>query len=203
MAIIEREQGDVRSKLPSISTQLGVSYLGILEFPQSPSRLFERQYKRPGAIRCGNIVGAPDQERLGRFLCETDRPDEGFRLIREALDQAVRTKGADDSFHTAGVMLTYGRWLVTYRRGKTDLKLLERSNDIRIRGKRTATDAYREAREYQAVAETVLGDYRQAGRGTPARGRFGPGCDVSPGSAISGDRRHGSRAEGAGGVRGP
>ena len=175
VAIIEREQGDVRSKLPSIYTQLGVSYLGILD-PQVAEQAFRKAVASALALFDAEHESVlQTRMRLGRFLCETDRPDEGFRLIREALDQAVRTKGADDSFHTAGVMLTYGRWLVTYGRVEDGLKLLERSNDIRIRGKRTATDAYREAREYQAVAETVLGDYRQAAEHLREAGS-GPGA---------------------------
>ncbi len=175
VAIIEREQGDVRSKLPSIYTQLGVSYLGILDPPVAEQAFRKAVASALALFDAEHESVLQTRMRLGRFLCETDRPDEGFRLIREALDQAVRTKGADDSFHTAGVMLTYGRWLVTYGRVEDGLKLLERSNDIRIRGKRTATDAYREAREYQAVAETVLGDYRQAAEHLREAGS-GPGA---------------------------
>src|SRR5262249_11750213 len=102
------------------------------------------------------------KQRLGVFLFDTARPEEGLKLLKEALDLAVRTKGAEDIFHTSLVLSAYGHRLVTFGRVEEGLSYLSRYIEIRRRAKRTVTRVFAQTLEARADAETEIGHYAEA-----------------------------------------
>jgi serine/threonine-protein kinase len=154
--------GAARGALPAIYAYLGAARNNIMDIAGA-----EQSYRL--ALATAHSLRGEDHEdviqtkqRLGVFLFDTARPDEGLKLLKEALDLAVRTKGADDIFHTALVLSSYGHRLVVFGRVEEGLSYLSRYIEIRRRAKRSVTRVFAETLEFRADAETQIGHYAEA-----------------------------------------
>jgi tetratricopeptide (TPR) repeat protein len=99
---------------------------------------------------------------LGLFLCQTARPHEGLRLLKEAVDLAVRTKGAEDGFHTPMVRRAYGVNLIQYGLAEEGLVPITQSLETSRRVKRSGTRNFADALAFGSEGEIELGNYSRA-----------------------------------------
>ena len=103
------------------------------------------------------------QLRLGSFLVNTGRPEEGLRLLAGAKDLVRRTKGASDIFHTPRVLSNYGSALIQY--GQIEAGVAELSTAIELRRQdRSGTRQLAQMLENLAPGEIALGHYADASR---------------------------------------
>ena len=103
------------------------------------------------------------QQRLGSFLVNTGRPEEGLRLLAGAKDLVMRTKDASDIFHTPRVLSNYGSALIQY--GQIEAGVAELSTAIELRRQdRSGTRQLAQMLENVAPGEIALGHYAEAAR---------------------------------------
>src|SRR5215831_19347819 len=154
--------GAARGALPAIYAYLGAARNNVMDIAGA-----EQSY-RLGLETARSLRGEDHEDviqtkqRLGVFLFDTARPEEGLKLLKEALDLAIRTKGAEDLFHTSLVLSSYGHRLVTFGRVEEGLSYLSRYIEIRRRAKRTVTRVFAQTLEARADAETEIGHYGEA-----------------------------------------
>src|SRR5260370_4736007 len=105
----ESTPGTAKGRLAELYAYLGNSQFRLLYIAPA-----ERSYRR--ALEFAHKSRGEDHEdvvqtkhRLGDFLCETERFGEGLKLIREALELAVKIKGPKDLFHVGGTTRGYAR----------------------------------------------------------------------------------------------
>jgi serine/threonine-protein kinase len=154
--------GAARGALPAIYTYLGAARNNLMDIPGA-----EQSY-RLGLATARSVRGEDHEDviqtkqRLGVFLFDTARPEEGLTLLKDALDLAVRTKGPEDIFHTSLVLASYGHRLVVFGCVEEGLSHLSRYIDLRRRAKRSVTRVFAETLEFRAEAETQIGHYAEA-----------------------------------------
>jgi len=154
--------GKARGVLPAIYTYLGTARNNVMDCAGA-----EQSYRL--SVETARALRGEDHEdvlqtkqRLGVFLFDTGRTEEGLTLLKEALQLAVRTKGAEDIFHTAQVLSAYGYRLLVYGRLEDGLTDLSQYIDIRRRAKRSVTRVFADTLGFRALAETEIGHYRDA-----------------------------------------
>jgi eukaryotic-like serine/threonine-protein kinase len=99
--------------------------------------------------------------RLGRFLFDTGRGDEGLALLAAAKQRALKIRGIDDSFHTPATLLEHGNVLARMGRLEEGLADMQAAIDNR-RANRPGTLYLATMLESAAMALIDLGRWKQA-----------------------------------------
>ena len=204
-------KGAAKGTLPAIYTMLGDSQRYLLDLSgaeKSLRRAVELARAWEGAEHRDVLQ---TQYRLGVFLAQTSRPQEGLALLKETEELAVRTKGPDELFHTPMVRRGYGVSLIEYGRVEDGLVQLAKSIDVPRRLQRSQTRAFANRLEVAVVGEIELGHYHARRRCSKKLPRSAPGLAISPprdsstmlrwlGRASGGHRKGGRSRAGSAGV---
>ena len=162
VSIANALQGEARAQLPSMYAYLGDAKRHVMDMDGAEKSLRL-------AIEVARALGGDEHMevlqtklRLGVFLAQTSRPREGLALLQEATDLAVRTRGADEFFHTPMARMVYGRDLLNYGKTEEGLVPLGQSIDAMRRGERSETHMFADALELSAGGEIGAGHYLRA-----------------------------------------
>jgi serine/threonine-protein kinase len=155
-------KGAAKGTLPAIYSMLGDSQRYLLDLSGA-----EKSLRR--AVELARAWEGEEhrdvlqtQYRLGVFLAQTSRPEEGLALLKATEELAVHTKGPDELFHTPMVRRGYGVSLIEYGRVEDGLVLLGKSIDVPRRLQRSQTRAFANRLEVAVVGEVELGHYQRA-----------------------------------------
>jgi tetratricopeptide (TPR) repeat protein len=155
-------QGEARRPLPAIYAVLAEGQRHLLDISgaEKSGRL---------AIQVARTLKGEDsvdvlqtQWRLGNFLVQTSRVQEGLDLLKKSVDLAVRTRGPDEVFHTPMVRRAYGVNLLRYGSVEEGLLPLTQAMEVHRKAKRSGNQDFAITLEAIAPGEIDLGHYRQA-----------------------------------------
>ena len=184
------EAGNVTKALPAGARRtepIIYAYLAEAQFNLDDFAGAEASYRQ--AWRAAKSLRGEEHEdtiqtqlRLGTFLANSGRAEEGLALLREAKDLVIRTKGAEDIFHLPRVLSNYGSALIQH--GQIEAGVAELSTAIELRRpQRSGTRLLAQMLESEAPGLIVLGRYPQAAallnEASAIRGKIGD----RPGSA--------------------
>jgi serine/threonine-protein kinase len=154
--------GEARGPLPSIYAYLGDSQRHAMDLKGAESNL--RQ-----AVEVARTLKGDDhpdvlqtEYRLGVFLSQTSRPQEGLDWLKKSVELAIRTQGPEETFHTPMAREGYGLYLIRYGRVEDGLALFAQVIDVLRRAKQAATESFASTLALGASGEIELGHYRQA-----------------------------------------
>jgi len=155
-------QGEARRPLPAIYAVLAEGQRHLLDISGSEkSARLALEVAR--ALKGEDSVDVLQTEwRLGNFLVQTSRVQEGLAMLKNSVDLAVRTRGPDEVFHTPMVRRAYGVNLLRYGSVEEGLLPLTQAMEVHRRAKRSGNQDFAVTLEAIAPAETDLGYYRKA-----------------------------------------
>jgi eukaryotic-like serine/threonine-protein kinase len=163
------EAGNVAKALPAGARRtepIIYAYLAEAQFNLDDFATAEVSYRQ--AWRAARSLRGEEHEdtiqtqlRLGTFLANTGRAEEGLVLLREAKDLVIRTKGAEDIFHLPRVLSNYGSARIQY--GQIEAGVAELSTAIELRRRqRSGTRLLAQMQESEAPGLIALGRHSQA-----------------------------------------
>jgi len=155
-------QGVARRPLPAIYAVRGDAQRHVLDFTGAETSLrLALQVAR--SIKGDESVDVLQTKyRLGVFLFRIGHPAEGLALLRDAAEQAVRTLGPGEVFHTPMMRRAYGVNLLLYGTLEESVSQFTEVIETVHRANVTGTTDYAMTLEFSATAEAELGHYRQA-----------------------------------------
>jgi tetratricopeptide (TPR) repeat protein len=155
-------QGEARRPLPAIYAVLGEAQRQMLDFKGAETSLrLALQVARE--LKGEDTVDVLQTKwRLGNFLVQTSRPQEGLALLKESLDLALRTQSPGEAFHTPMVRRAYGVNLFRYGRVEEGVVPIQQAVDVHRQANRSNNQDFAVTLESLAPGETDLGHYRKA-----------------------------------------
>jgi len=155
-------QGEARAPLPAIYAYLGSAQRNSMDL-SGAEKSIRLAVETARTLKGEDHVDVIQTKyRLGVFLSQTSRPVEGLKWLKEAVEDAVRTQGANESFHTPMVWEGYGVHLVRYGRIEDGLVPITQCLDVLRRVNQSGTYGFAGTLLWKARAETDLGHYQQA-----------------------------------------
>ncbi len=154
--------GEARRPLPAIYAVLGEAQRQLLDF-SGAEKSMRLALQLARTLKGDDSVDVLQTEwRLGNFLVQTSRPQEGLVLLRQSVDLAVRTRGPNETFHTPMVRRAYGVNLIRYGRVEDGLVPLAQVIEVHRSAKRSNIIDFAITLESAAPGEIELGHYLQA-----------------------------------------
>lgn len=155
-------QGEARGPLPAIYAYLGDSQRHTMDMSGAEQSL-RLAVETAHALKGDDHPDVLQTEyRLGVFLAQTSRPQEGLDWLKKAVDLAVRTQGPEDTFHTPMALEGYGLYLVRYGRAEEGQALYDRCIGILRHANLSGTDNFANSLALSAGGEVDLGHLRKA-----------------------------------------
>lgn len=107
VAISRVVSGERNAKLPRYLTILGEAQFQVQDFAGADTSMREALAAAKALQGEDHIDTLQTEMRLGRFLFDSARPQEGLSLLESARDRALRLRGASDPFHTPTTFVEY------------------------------------------------------------------------------------------------
>jgi serine/threonine-protein kinase len=153
---------EARRALPAIYASLGESQRQILDFAGAETSFREALEVASATKGAESPDVIQTQWRLGNFLVQTSRPQEGLALIKQSLDLALRTLGPDETFHTPMVRRAYGVNLLRYGGAEQAAAALSQVVGFARRAGLSSILDFALSLEQSAPPEIELGHFQQA-----------------------------------------
>ena len=161
-AIAGSLQGEARGPLPAIYAYLGDAQRHAMDLDGAEKSL-RLSVETARTLKGDDHVDVLQTEyRLGVFLAQTSRPQEGLEWLRKAVDLAVRTQGPKETFHTPMAREGYGLHLLRYGRLEEGMQPLAQAVEVLRHDRRSGSNSFANSLGFLAGGETALGHYRQA-----------------------------------------
>jgi eukaryotic-like serine/threonine-protein kinase len=154
--------GEARGPLPAIYAYLGDAQRHTMDLNGAEKSLRQAVEVARALKGDEHVDVLQTKYRLGIYLAQTSRPQEGLAFLKEAVALALRTQGPDETFHTPMVREGYGIYLLQYGRVEEALVPIGQCIDALRRANQSGTHSFANTLEWVARAETELGHHREA-----------------------------------------
>jgi len=161
--IVERTDGPRAPELTQYYAYLAEAEFGLDDYA-SAENSYRRALAAARAVNGDHHVDTLQAElRLGKFLVDTGRMQEGLHDLRAARDLALSLRGPDDPFHTPPALLEYGWGMARYGEVVEGLDNMEQAIANRRRN-RPGTQFLANMLDDAAFALIELGRFDEAHR---------------------------------------